>query len=224
MNKVLATVLLAMAVMSPVRSQQVFTNLDFEQAQVVLNDPDFGALDWNLAVPGWSHSSGSDTEFVYYGLTHVGGTQYFLLVDSVSSPDSLLDGRYSLAFQSGFEQSNVPSPFVHAFISQEGEIPSGARYLRLLATGPFGVFIDGVSVPMEPLGGTAYMGDISAFSGTTAELKIVNTTSTFNDAVVVDDIALLPVPEPGTNALMLAGFAWLAIAMRRRRTCVGALV
>jgi len=217
MSNLLAVVLLAVAVMSPARSQQVFTNLDFEQAQVVPNNPFFGFLHWSLAVPGWSHSTGEGTESVYYGLTHVGATQYFLLVDSVSQPHSLLDGSYSFAFASGFENSSIPSRFIHAFISQTGEIPGGARYLRLLATGNFGVLIDGVPVSMEPFGGNAYIGDVSAFSGTTAQLKIVNTSPTFQDPVVVDNIAFLPVPEPATHAFMLAGLAGLALVVRRRR-------
>src|SRR3954452_7314851 len=65
-------------------SAQSFVNLNFEAAQVVSHDPVFGFLDWNLAAPGWSHSSGSDTTIVYYGQEHLGGTQYYMLYDSLS--------------------------------------------------------------------------------------------------------------------------------------------
>ena len=35
-------------------------NLDFERAVVVPHDSTYGALDWNLAAPGWGHSTGAD--------------------------------------------------------------------------------------------------------------------------------------------------------------------
>ena len=62
-----------------------FTNLDFEDATVVSNDPVFGFLDWNLAAPGWEHSSGSATEIIYYGNIHLGTDQVFFLRDQTST-------------------------------------------------------------------------------------------------------------------------------------------
>jgi hypothetical protein len=94
---------------------QTFRNLDFESALVVVNNPTYGALDWSLAVPGWSHSSGNDTSSVYYRSPHAGLSQYYLLVDSQSSPNALLAGRYSLAFASGRSSgSDLSSPWLQA--------------------------------------------------------------------------------------------------------------
>ena len=194
---------------------QGFVNLDFENATVVPTVPTYGWLDWGLAVPGWSHSAGGDTQHVFWGSEHLGLSQYYLLMDSTSpvyAPNTQLDGAYSLALASGIQNgADMSSPWVNAYISQTGSIPLGTQSLEMLATGPFQVFVGGVNIPMYPLGGNRYGGDISGFAGTMAEVKIMNTATTVHAPTVVDDILFSPaaVPEPSSAALLISGMALL---------------
>jgi len=192
-------------------SGQGLVNAEFEEAIVVPNDPTYGFLDWNLAVPGWNHSEGGDTSIVYWGSEHLGISQYYLLMDATSpfyAPGTQLAGDYSLAFASGhFTTADINSPWVNAYISQNANIPSGAHSIQMLATGPFQVFVGGVAVPMYALGGNSYGGDISGFAGSLAEVKIMNTGTTVHTPTVVDNILFSPavVPEPSSIVLVIAG-------------------
>ena len=209
-----ALLVLVAGCLAPVTGQG-FVNLDFEGATVVSNDPFFGFLDWNLAAPGWSHSSGSDTSIIYYGHEHVGATQYYMLYSAVSpaaAPGTQLAGQYSLGFSSGYASSAPGAPWVQAYLAQTGLIASNARSIQFLARGnSFALFVGGIQVPLLSLGGNTYAGDISAFAGTTVEFRIVNTSLAVHDPVVVDGIVFSPtvVPEPSTLALFAAlGGAW----------------
>lgn len=200
-------------------SGQEFVNLDFEDAVVVVNDPTYGWLDWSLAAPGWNHSSGSATTIIYYRQEHIGIDQIYLLEDSQSpiwAPGTQLEGSYSLSFASGYDiGSSLPYPWVRAFISQAGGIPTSAHSVQMLATGPFQVFLGNKEISMFSLGGNRYGGDISSFAGTFAELKIVNAApiGQVHDYTVVDDILFSPtrVPEPSPIALLIAGVASLLL-------------
>jgi len=205
-----------------------FVNLNFESATVVVNDPTFGFLDWNLAVPGWSHSPGSDSGHVYYYSAHLGNSGYFLLVDANSpyyAPGTQLAGNYSLGLRAGHLLSyDQNSPWQDAYISQTGSISASVHSLQMLATGPFEVLINGTHINMQLQSGNLYAGDISAFAGTTSELRIVN--STFTEARV-DNIqfSITAVPEPGCVGLVSVGLIALANrraprpARRRRSQC-----
>jgi hypothetical protein len=204
---------------------QEFVNLNFESATVQTNDPTFGWLDWNLAAPGWNHSSGSATAFIYYGLGHIGIDQIYFLMDSNSlswMSGTQLAGNYSLAFASGYHTiAGTPISWVTAFISQTGSIPASSRSLWMLATGPFQVFLGGTEISMDAQGGNLYAGDISGLAGiTTAELKIANAApiGQVHDYAVVDDILFSPitVPEPSCVALWVFGAA-LVSGWRRNR-------
>lgn len=200
---------------------QGFINLNFENASVTPPPPSgiVGYLQWDQAAPGWNHSTGSDTSGVYYGLTHVGISQWYLLLDTLNANGSgSLSGRFSLAFASGqADSNNVNSPWVNAFISQTGTIGADIKSLRLLATGPFSVQVGDVSIPMVSLGGNSYAGDISAFAGSASELKIVNDATAFGTAVVVDNVVFSTsyVPEPSVAALLLLAFLgrrWIGVS------------
>lgn len=43
---------------------QGFVNLDFESGRDVSHEPMPNFLDWNVAVPGWSHGNGNDASRV----------------------------------------------------------------------------------------------------------------------------------------------------------------
>jgi hypothetical protein len=201
-----------------------FMNFNFEQAVVVSNNSSFGFLDWNLAVPGWSHSNGSDTSIVYHGSPHFGMTQYFLLIDSESpfySSGALLAGNYSLAFASGYLytpfEMGVNVPWVNAYISQTLTIPSGTQSLQLQATGPFAVSVGGVNAPLFSLGGNSYAADVSAFAGYLQEVKIINTATIPHRHTIVDNIAFSTVAAPEPQRVTLCALATVLAACRRRR-------
>jgi hypothetical protein len=217
MKTIKTTTVLLMILVCFARSTmgQGFVNLDFEDATVVPTEPVYGWLDWNLAVPGWDHSAGGDTQHVFWGSAHLGLSQYYLLMDSTSpvyAPNHQLAGDYSLAFVSGIQNAGDPSsPWVNAYISQIGSIPLGTQSLRILATGPFQVFVGGVNIPMYSLGGNSYGGNISSFAGMVAEMKIINTATTIPMPTVVDDISFstTSVPEPASITLFVTSMAFL---------------
>jgi hypothetical protein len=199
-------------------------NLTFELANVQMNDPTYGMLDWDLAVPFWNHSTGGDTHYVFYGREHLGLSQYYLLMSSTSpvyAPNTQLAGNYSLAFASGYASGTGAGEWINAFISQTLPISSTARSIQLLATGPFKVFVGGAEIPMISLGGDSFAGDITSFAGTTSELKIMNTTPEgFNNVhkpTVVDNIVFSTtvVPEPSALALISLGSLMLFTIVRK---------
>jgi hypothetical protein len=197
-----------------------FTNLNFEDATLVLNDPTFGFLDWGLAAPGWDHSSGSATEIIYYENTHIGPDQVFLLRDRVSPEfgQRALSGEFSLSFIGGVDVNDQAFPFIDAFIAQTGDVPADARSLQLLARGSFDVFLGGTQITMMDLGGGLYGGNIPGLAGTRSELKIVNTAGEDgSEFTIVDDIVFSPmsVPEPTVLIILLLG-GLVSTVLRRR--------
>ena len=73
---------------------------------------------------------------------------------------------------------------------------------------------------MQPLGGFRYGGDVSGYSGITAELKIVNTSGAVQTGLVVDDIGFSAqaIPEPSTWSLWLLSILvlWPCYARTRK--------
>jgi hypothetical protein len=209
-------------VLSATASAQGFFNLDFEKGKVVSKDPTFGFLDWNVAVPGWSHSDGSDTQIVYRGSPHIGISQYYLLVDSALGPFSLqpIEGRFSLFLHSGRASSlDLSSPWVNAFIAQTGLIPANAQSLRLKAAGSIDVYIGGQRVDLQPLGGNGWGANIPDLAGQLKELRVVNAGSadSFSGGLLIDSIrfSTVPVPEPSIAAGILLGLGVLTCFRRR---------
>lgn len=203
-----------------------FVNLNFENAVVVQNDPFFGFLDWSLAVPGWGHSTGSDTSIVYYGDTHFGVSQWYLLQDRDYSGPSLnplerqaLADRYSLVLHSGYLNAMDGSGgWVQAFISQTDVIPSGTQSIRLLADGAFSVTLNGTLIPMTSLGGGLYAGDVSGLAGSSAELRITHTGAAGSYSTVrLDNVAFSTLPAPEPSRIILLGFAGGSLALSRKR-------
>src|SRR4051812_26678668 len=101
-------------------SAQTFVNLDFEQAQVPDNDAEYFTMPWNEGAPGWGHSDGDSTDFVYFNIGHVGYSQYYVLE---SAPFGAASGRYGLGMRSGtFREHEPRGDFIPAFISQTGRL------------------------------------------------------------------------------------------------------
>jgi len=75
----------------------------------------------------------------------------------------------------------------------------------MLATGPFELFVDWVQIPMLYLGDDSYVGDISSFAGSTAQLLIINNASEDDyTPTIVDNLEFSPevIPEPGVGVLL----------------------
>ena len=199
---------------------QTFQNLGFEQAVIQSNDPTYGFLDWNLAVPGWSHSPGPDTAVVYYPNTHLGGTQAFLLVDRFSRYFQPLQFRYSLAFQSGLSAPDPASSWTSAYISQTGLVPDTAQSLRFLAIGNFAVTVNGNALSTYSFGNNSYGVDITPYAGTVSELKILNTSGRLDFSKTLVDaftFSSTPVPEPNVLWLFALGAVSAVTARYWRR-------
>ena len=113
----------------------------------------------------------------------------------------------------GLSGLNLNSPWESAYITQTGLIAADANSLRLLASGPFEIQVNGSVIPMLPVSGYEYAGDISAFAGRTAELRIVNThigmEDRFENLLSLDNIQFSSqvVPEPSVVLLFLLGVA-----------------
>lgn len=202
---------------------QSFTNMGFEQAVVQSSDPMFGFLDWSLAVPGWSHTDGMDTGIVYYGYSHVGVTQWFMLVDANNPMYMPLNGRYSMALQSGYYDTGM-STWVNASIYQTALIPAAARSVRFMATGNFGITVDGIAPRIVSVGANTYAADVSMFSGSVHRLSFSNMNQMdaywMNEPVLVDSIYFSPVPivpEPSSLLALGGGLMSLLGLVRRRR-------
>lgn len=199
---------------------KAFVNLNLESALVVSNDPFFGFLDWAQAVPGWSHSSGSDTSAVYYRDIHVGTTQWFVLADDTLSGtigDRSLQGRYSMLLHSGYFSSS-PSAWVDAAIWQSGLIPADTHSITLQGEGSFSVYVNGSQVAMNNLGGNLYGGDISSYAGTNSEIKIAHTvTAGQYSSALVDNISFSTAPAPEPSKMMLLALGLMALITRRQR-------
>lgn len=217
-----------------VNANASFTNLDFESGRIQSNNQDFGFLDWEIAVPGWSHSNGDDTSSVFYGTVHVGGTQWFHLNDTnlidenvFNQVPSIHQGNFSLSFFSGSESGLDPdSPWVNAYISQTGTIPENAKYIQLLAEAPFQldepsevpleVSVGDEIISMISLGQGLYRGDISGFSGLTAELKITNSSLREQYPIAIDNISFAPVPLPASAVFLISGLFGLPLIKKRK--------
>jgi hypothetical protein len=200
--------LIATLTISAVAHGQAFTNLDFEAASTAGSIPPFGFLPWSSAAPGWA---GSDTSPVFYGTTHVGTPQWFLLVDAATQPGGALSGNYSMRFASGYESVSPGAPWVNAFLSQSGIVPANTQSLRLLASGPLEIRVNGNVTPLVPLGAQSFGVDMSAYAGSLAEIRFINPSMQHFESVTIDGIAFSPVAVPEVAPWMLLGLGLSAV-------------
>src|SRR5512140_1326024 len=141
---------------------QQFVNLNFESPQGAGIMPDGIWVSWSLAAPGWKHPKGGDSVFVYHNTPPSSSiAQFYFLADKVSTKWSPLEGDFSLALVSGhYNRLDDTSPWVKAFIEQDGIIPEGARTLQFLATGDFSLTLDSRTLPVAHVGGNQYIADV----------------------------------------------------------------
>jgi hypothetical protein len=199
---------------------QQFINLDFESPQTADIMPDGIWVSWSLAAPGWTHPKGGDSVFVYHNTPPSSSiAQFYFLADSASTKWSPLEGDFSLALVSGhYNRLDQASPWVKAYIEQEGIIPEGTKSLQLLAKGEFSLTLDSKPVTVAHVGGDQFLADVSEFSGEYATLRISNESTEVQRPVIVDGLQFVtqPIPEPGVGALMLSGLA--VMGLRRKFT------
>jgi hypothetical protein len=115
--------------------------------------------------------------------------------------------------------------------SQTGDVPSEARFVELVDTlqPSVSVWLDETEIPLEfvqfirydpDFVWGRYRGDVSAFAGHTATLKIVGGTAANPYADGVFD-AIQFVPEPSTIGLAFCGAVLTSlVVIRRSRKCL----
>jgi hypothetical protein len=198
---------------------QSFQNLDFENAGAIATDGIW--LNWSLAVPNWTHPKGGDSLFVYHRSPPLYSiAQFYFLVDNTSTRWSPLEGNRSLALVSGhFNRNEASSPWVQAYIAQEGWVPENAKSFHLLATGDFSLSIDEMPVPVSRVSGNEYLADVSAYAGQYVSLKVASEALEVQSPVIVDHMGFSTqtVPEPGSSTLLLLGLAAFGIRQLRRK-------
>jgi len=206
-----------------------FSNLNFESVvqPLTILDPEFRTVPVGQALPGWQALiNGVPMSTVVYNNRSLSGAGVSLYLSGA------IQGNYLVKLYSGLT-SPLPTAG-NASIAQTGLIPSDAQSLQLkTGPGPFGgpfiVSIGGSTLSMTPvfsgLNPAMYSGDISAYAGQVAELRITvpyDGIAPFGQAhtIDLDDIQFStePVPEPSVIALLTLAGAALVWRMRRRAT------
>ena len=188
-----------------------FVNLDFEQATV---PPGTGAtIAASSAFPGWTPRIGTSVQSsVNYNYPGIGESAVVLYDDWILGATAVLDGQYS-ALLIPTQASNSAS------LAQSGDVPGDTKSLLIrgaqnrpapvvtLNGTPIAlVVVDPSSTIFEPV---VYGGDIAAFAGETAEMRISSGAS----ILAADSIVFSPtaVPEPSVGLwaalLLVAGGA-----------------
>jgi hypothetical protein len=215
----------------PARAQ-AFVNLDFEQAQIPASpDVPLFFLSWEQGAPGWSHSAGDSTDYIGFQ-GHLGFSQFYVLLNGTELFGPV-GGAYSMGMSGGHLREGDPgSEWVDAFLAQQGTIPVGTSELRLQSTSfQFQVLIDGLPIAMTPIElrpelrtfrpalenyRGPWSGDVSSFAGQSVELRIATIGPGFGVPLALDNIIFLPVPEPATSWVLLAGLSTLILRSARR--------
>ena len=179
------------------------------------------------AMPGWRVFLGDREQSVVLHNSWTAGTANA----SIFGPHdtSMLEGSYSALLQAGIDPSGPNLPFLEASLVQTGLVPQDAVFLQfrmarftggLPQIGPFRVELDGQRIAVAPLfvhpNYTLFGGDVSAFAGTTADLRFIAETSQLPNNILLDSILFVPVPEPSTLALLSTGLICFAAYIRKR--------
>jgi hypothetical protein len=190
-------------------------------------------------LPGWQMFSGTNavTQNVWVNLNPA-GLGLRSLYNRFNSPTPgpfaeryPVDGLYSFGM---FPWAAIGEPYVPYTLSQVGEVPTDAQSLHFVIFGsPFELRLNDIVVPVtydygpEPQNpntrrATA-LADVSAFAGQTVELRFITLDTGGIDTFIngIDSIVFVPVPEPGTGALVGGGLCLLAVGSwaQRKRAC-----
>lgn len=213
--------------------QGTFQNLDFEAASVPSVPPDQPiTVDPAAALPGWTGYVGtSQVNQVWYNGVSVGGALISLIDRHTGGAFALsnyvIAGNFTATLDAGlyFPGGGQDPLDVPAAIAQVGRILSSWHSVTFSASGSVADLLltfNGQPIPFVPLGAgpnfVTYGGDISAFRNRTGELRFTEQPITspfstvFLDAIQFSD---LPIPEPGSWALLLCGAGVLGLSRWR---------
>ena len=182
---------------------QGFVNLRFESPVLPLV-PDGGfQVPIANALPGWTgYIGGSQVSSVAYNAVSLGAPSISLHGTNSTHPP--IQGNYSVLFQ----------PYASTVaIGQVGQIPSNANSLQFYSgSGSLQVTFAGQAIPLVQLGSTSrYLilgGDISAWAGTSGELRFTLPSIQFSYADPFLDNILFStqsIPEPSIYSLLGCG-------------------
>ena len=182
---------------------QGFVNLNFESPIPPL--PSGPSIDVPIsnALPGWTgYIGGSQINTVFYNTVSLGAPA--ISFQNTSSTHPPIQGNYSVLFQ----------PYASTVaIGQVGQIPSNANSLQFYSgSGSLQVTFAGQAIPLVQLGSTSrYLilgGDISAWAGTSGELRFTLPSIQFSYANPFLDNILFStqsIPEPSIYSLLGCG-------------------
>ena len=228
----LLAVALLCAVVSQVRAQGGFQNLDFESANVVL-DPSspyypYAAIAAS-ALPGWTIVGNFNSPDIFYNDLSAGSPAVSLQGPLIGSETRLggpiFEGSYTVVLQAGGSGIHIP-----VSILQTGLVPLNTESIQMkLSTGAsgFSVTLGGQSISMVPLGTgpnyTIFGGSVPSFLvGQSEELDIsaLPTTSNPFNGFALDSIVFStsPVPEPASWALLVCGVGAVVLSRRRNES------
>lgn len=183
-----------------------FQNLDFEKTDGVQN----GIPDW--VIP-------PEIDYLYDAI-FAGEGSVTLYTNSFFAGTPLIEGEQSVLMIYDPIGSNPPTG---GAITQLGDVPLSASRIEMLVTNVQGlrVSLNGVNIPLNVIGSVGnsdlVSGNVSAFAGTTALLRIASPFGEHEPHASTFDAIQFIVPEPASVALAAFGLIGLA-AWGRRRT------
>ena len=186
-------------------------NLNFEEANVPTTP--VGGYGWTVsasdAFPGWTIDYSPDGQpglplLILYNNLSLGTPAVDLIGPEFPNGLGLmpLEGNYSVVLQS-FHYGGGPPTGGTVSLSCGVWVPSDAHSVTLLVGGwpsPAQLTLSGVNIPLDSIGGGRVAGDVTAFAGTGAELRI-------SGSLYFDDIQFSSqfVPEPTLCGLVGMG-------------------
>ena len=193
-------------------AQGTFQNLDFEQAQIIINGSP-ALIATSNAFPGWTVLANGvpldevQRDGVFWNGVGIGdaGNGY------------ALQGNYSVLL-AGWGLHPLPLA-----IAQSGFVPAGSESVTFLATGRLQVSFAGNPIMLHLVGETPYYdlygADISAYAGQYCQLLFQTDPSGNRGINILDDIVFSPqsIPEPSRFGLLSMGvLVWMGRSRWRR--------
>jgi hypothetical protein len=175
--------------------QGTFQDLDFESAATVPVPGDgYGRIQFTPAFPGWIGYSGTNqATLALFNNIFLDSAGIGLQTNYAGSG---FDGKYYATIEAGFSLTARPLEAVSSYLSQTGFIPNNARSIQFKAN-IYNLALVAVTLNGQPLylwtlttsQGTFFQGDVTPFSGTTAELRFT--------------VLPIPPPQPAITILRL---------------------